>query len=407
MILWETLRVKGQPVQGGTMKYQFTAEEQDFRQEVKDFLAKEWADDTFAVEGSEEWWDEERTMRRKLADQGWLALSWPKEYGGGGATHMQQAIFTDEWSYAYAPGRDGEGIGYIGPAIMVHGTEEQKKQHLSGIARGEVVWCQGYSEPESGSDLASLGTRAVLEGDEWVINGQKIWTSQAHYSDWVLLLARTDPEAPKHRGITMFLADMKTPGVSVRPITDMSGGHPFNETFFDNVRIPKENVVGEINRGWYAGMTLLDFERSSLSHSASARRCLDETVKFASETMVGGKPLIQHPVVRNKLAEMAIEVEIAYMLSYQVVHIQSKGEVPNKEASIDKLCGSSTEQRAFDTAMQVLGLHGQLTEGSKHAPLKGFIEKNYLFSRSSTIAGGTNEIQMNIIATRGLGLPRQ
>ena len=151
-------------------------------------------------------------MRKKLADQGWLALSWPKEYGGGGATHMQQAIFTDEWSYAYAPGRDGEGIGYIGPAIMVHGTEEQKKQHLSGIARGEVVWCQGYSEPESGSDLASLGTRAVLEGDEWVINGQKIWTSQAHYSDWILLLARTDPNAPKHRGITMFLADMKTSG---------------------------------------------------------------------------------------------------------------------------------------------------------------------------------------------------
>ena len=193
-------------------------------------------------------------MRKKLANQGWLALSWPKEYGGAGASHMQQAIFTDEWSYAYAPGRDGEGIGYIGPAIMVHGTEEQKKRHLGGIARGEVVWCQGYSEPESGSDLASLGTRAVLEGDEWVINGQKIWTSQAHYSDWVLLLARTDPEAPKHRGITMFLADMKTPGVSVRPIIDMSGGHPLQR----DVLRQRAHSEGERGRGDQPGLVRRD-----------------------------------------------------------------------------------------------------------------------------------------------------
>ncbi|MCH9036881.1 MAG: acyl-CoA dehydrogenase family protein [Chloroflexi bacterium] len=389
------------------MRFEFTPEETAFRQEVKDFLKKDWKEDLNVVAGSEEWWAIEMGMRKKIAEKGWLALSWPKEYGGNDATVMQQVIFTDEWSYAHAPGRDGEGIGYIGPAIMVHGTEEQKKQHIGGIARGEVVWCQGYSEPEAGSDLASLSTRAVLEGDEWVINGQKIWTSQAHFADWILLLARTDPDAPKHRGITMLLVDMKTPGVSVRPIIDMTNGHVFNEVFFDNVRVPEGNVVGEVNRGWYAGMTLLDFERSGVEYAAVSRRALDETVKFASETRVNGKSLIQVPTVRNKLAEMAVNVEVSYMLSYQIAWLQSKGEVPNKEASMGKMFGTEIEQRTFQTAMQILGLYGQMIPGSKGAPLHGFIENNYLKSIADTIQSGTSEIQRRIVATRGLGLPRE
>ncbi len=389
------------------MRFEFTPAEKAFRQAVKDFLTKEWKEDPNVVAGSDEWWAIEMDMRRKLANKGWLALSWPEEYGGSGATVMQQVVFSDEWSYAHAPGRDGEGIGYIGPAIMVHGTEEQKKQHIGGIARGEVVWCQGYSEPEAGSDLASLSTRAVLEGDDWVVNGQKIWTSQAHYSDWILLLVRTDPEAPKHRGITMLLADMKTPGVSVRPIIDKTNGHPFNETFFDNVRIPKGNVVGEVNRGWYAGMTLLDFERSGVEYAAVSRRALDETVKFASETRVNGKSLIQVPTVRNKLAEMAVNVEVSYMMSYQIAWLQAKGEVPNKEASMGKMFGTEIEQRTFQTAMQILGLYGQMVPGSKGAPLHGFIENNYLTSIADTIQSGTSEIQRRIVATRGLGLPRE
>ncbi|MFQ5875141.1 MAG: acyl-CoA dehydrogenase family protein, partial [Dehalococcoidia bacterium] len=361
------------------MRFAFTPEEEAFREEVREFLRNEWTDDLRETEGgSEEWWEVERGMRRKLADKGWLTLSWPKEYGGQGATVMQQVIFSDEWSYHLAPGRDGEGIGYIGPAIMVHGTEEQKVRHLGGIARGEVVWCQGYSEPEAGSDLASLRTRAVQDGDDYVINGQKIWTSQAHYADWVLLLARTDPDAPKHRGITMFLADMKTPGVSVRPIIDMTNAHPFNETFFDNVRVPKENIVGEINRGWYAGMTLLDFERSGVEYAALSKRALDETVKFARETKTNGKSFLQIPSVRNKLAEMAVEIEVSYMLSYQIAWLQSKGEVPNKEASMGKAFATEVEQRVSRTGMEILGLYGQLVGGSKHAPLMGFIERNYL-----------------------------
>ena len=389
------------------MRFEFTPEEKAFRQELKDFLKKDWKEDLNVVAGSEEWWAIEMGMRKKIAEKGWLALSWPKEYGGNDATVMQQVIFTDEWSYAHAPGRDGEGIGYIGPAIMVHGTEEQKKQHIGGIARGEVVWCQGYSEPEAGSDLASLSTRAVLEEGEWVINGQKIWTSQAHFADWILLLARTDPDAPKHRGITMLLVDMKTPGVSVRPIIDMTNGHVFNEVFFDNVRVPEGNVVGEVNRGWYAGMTLLDFERSGVEYAAVSRRALDETVKFASETRVNGKSLIQVPTVRNKLAEMAVNVEVSYMLSYQIAWLQSKGEVPNKEASMGKMFGTEIEQRTFQTAMQILGLYGQMIPGSKGAPLHGFIENNYLKSIADTIQSGTSEIQRRIVATRGLGLPRE
>ena len=290
---------------------------------------------------------------------------------------------------------------------MVHGTEEQKKEHIGGIARGEVVWAQGYSEPESGSDLASLQTRAVLEGNEWVINGQKIWTSQAHVADWILLLARTDPNAPKHRGITMFLADMRTPGVSVRPIVDMTGGHHFNETFFDNVRVPKGNVVAEVNRGWYAGMTLLDFERSGVEYAALARRALDETRKFASETKYNGKSLIDLPMVRNTISEMAVNVEVSYMLSYQIAYIQSKGEVPNKEASMGKSFGTEVEQQIMQMAMRILGLYGQLTPSSSRTPLHGWVENNYVKSISDTIQSGTSEIQRNIIATRGLGLPRQ
>jgi len=205
----------------------------------------------------------------------------------------------------------------------------------------------------------------------------------------------------------MLLADMRTPGITVRPIIDMTGGHPFNETFFDNVRVPKGNVVGEVNRGWYVGMTLLDFERSAMQHSASARRTLDETVKLARETKVDGHLLIQDPQVRNRLTEMAVQAEVARMLSYRVVWLQSQGQVPNREASMDKVFASEVEQRTFGLALDILGLYGQLRQGSVHAPLDGFIPWGYLMTRSVTIAGGTSEIQRNIIATRGLGLPRQ
>ncbi|MFQ5934415.1 MAG: acyl-CoA dehydrogenase family protein [Dehalococcoidia bacterium] len=389
------------------MRFAFTPEEEAFREEVREFIRTELPPDyENVVGGTSESWEIETSTRKKLADKGWLTMSWPKEYGGQNAPVMKQVIFRDEWSYAHAPGWDGEGIGFIGPAIMVHGTEEQKIQHIGGIARGEVIWCQGYSEPEAGSDLGSLKTRAEEDGDDYVINGQKIWTSQAHYADWILFLARTDPDAPKHRGITMFLADMKTPGITVRPIINMTGSHEFNETFFDNVRVPKKNIVGELNRGWYAGMTLLDFERSGIEYASYTKRALDEIIKYARETKANGKTLIEVPTVRNKLSQMAVEIEISYMISYNIAWLQSKGEIPNKEASIGKLFGTELEQRMARMCMEILGLHGQLARGSRRAPLNGVMQRSYLGAVSSTIAGGTSEIQRNIISTRGLGLPR-
>jgi alkylation response protein AidB-like acyl-CoA dehydrogenase len=309
-------------------------------------------------------------------------------------------------SYNRAPGIDNWGIKMLAPTLMVHGTEEQKQRFLPPVARGEVQWCQGYSEPGSGSDLASLQTSAVVDGDDYIINGSKIWTSNAHRADWILLLARTDQDAPKHRGITFLLADMKTPGITIRPIINMAGIHGFNQIFFDNVRVPKRNLVGEEHRGWYVGATLLDFERSGVQYSASARRLLSELVVFAKETERDGQPLAKKPAVRNRLADMAIEVEVSRLISYNIAWMQNQGEVPNKEASVCKILGTEMQQRMAATGMWLLGLYGQLAPGSKWSPLAGRIERNFLSSHAATLASGTSEIQRNIIATRGLGLPR-
>jgi alkylation response protein AidB-like acyl-CoA dehydrogenase len=269
-----------------------------------------------------------------------------------------------------------------------------------------VQWCQGYSEPGAGSDLASLQTKAVSDGDDYVVNGSKIWTSNAHHADWMLLLARTDQDAPKHRGITFLMMDMKAPGVSITPIINMAGIHGFNQVFFDNVRVPKRNLVGEENRGWYVGATLLDFERSGVQYSAVARRTLEDLVRFAKETKPDGTTLSRDPVVRNRLADMAIEIEVSRMIAYHIGWMQSQGHVPNKEASVCKLFSTEMQQRLAETGIRMLGLYGQLAPGSKWAPLKGRVERTFLTSHSATLASGTSEIQRNIIATRGLGLPR-
>jgi alkylation response protein AidB-like acyl-CoA dehydrogenase len=309
-------------------------------------------------------------------------------------------------TYFGAPTATGSGISLAGPTIMVHGTEEQKREFLPPIAHGEVVWCQLFSEPGSGSDLASLQTRAVADGDDFVVNGQKIWTSGAHHSDWAILLARTDPDAPKHRGITYFLVDMKSPGVEVRPLVNMLNGHAFNEVFMENVRIPRRNVIGEINRGWYVGTTTLDFERSGVGRFAGSRRILEELTGYAREARHNGAHLIDVPRVRTELAERAIEIDVGRYLAYRVAWMQSAGKIPNYEASMVKVFGSELQQRVAQTGVKLLGLGGQLGEGAKAAPLGGRISANYMANVPATIAAGTSEIQRNIIATRGLGLPR-
>ena len=390
------------------MDFKFSPEDEAFRSELLGFLRRELPDDW---EGLARWaeeadWDFTRTMRKKLADLGWLTMHWPKEYGGQEASPIRSAIFNEEMSYHRAPGRDIFGVRMLAPTLMIYGNEEQKERFLRPVARGEVQWCQGYSEPGSGSDLASLQTRAVSDGDDYVVNGSKIWTTMAHQADWMMLLARTDPDAPKHRGISFLLVDMKSPGVSVQPVYNMTGGHDFNQVFFDNVRVPKANLVGDENRGWYVGVTLLDFERSGIDYSATARRLLAELTEWAKSTSVNGRPVSEDPQVKNDLVERHMEAEAARLLAYNVAWMQGQGLVPNKEASISKVFGSETLQRVTSTAMDILGLHGQLRPGDRWAPLLGRVPENWMFSFSHTIAAGTSEIQRNIIATRGLGLPR-
>jgi alkylation response protein AidB-like acyl-CoA dehydrogenase len=390
------------------MEFRDSPGDAKFRQEVRDFLKKELRpglqqpDDSILGVGVGE--DEtDRDWLRTLAKRGWVAPAWPKEYGGASLPIMEQFIFNEELARARAPRPNFLAIGLIGPTIIVHGTDEQKKEHLSGILSGETYWCQGFSEPGSGSDLASLQTRAVQDGDDFVINGQKIWTSGAHRSDRMMLLARTDPESPKHKGISAFLVDMHAPGVTVRPLTNMAEMHSFNEVFFDNVRVPKKDLLGELNRGWYVATTTLDFERSGIINAISLQELLKEVVAatrpFRHEATAAAAQL--------ELADRFIETEISILLSHRVASMQAKGILPNYEASINKLYGSELAQRIARTASKLGGLFGQLGPESPYAPLTGRIERMYRIQVGSTLAGGTSEIQRSIIAQRGLGLPRE
>ncbi|MBI3743881.1 MAG: acyl-CoA dehydrogenase family protein, partial [Chloroflexi bacterium] len=347
-------------------------------------------------------WKFTRAMSKKLAAKGWLTLAWPKEHGGQARPILEQLVWREETTYHRVPGVDMGvgGISWVGPMLMRHGTGEQK-QHLNRIAAGEEYWCTLYSEPSAGSDLASLQTRAVKDGDDYVVNGSKIWTSGGHHADFGWLAARTDPNAPKHRGVSMFLLDMKLPGVTVRPIINMAGAHSFNEVFFDNVRVPARARVGEENTGWYILATALDLERSGVHASAGGRRNLEELAKYVADQRV---TLL--PVLRHRFAEMAIETNVSRYLAYRVGWMQAKGLAPNVEASISKLYGSEFGQRLAGFAIQVFGLYGQAEPGNKWTRLRGRFEKGYLGAVSATIAAGTSEVQRSIIANRGLGLPR-
>lgn len=394
------------------MELRFTPEQAAFRQEIRDFFEQVLPSDWEPMELGDMYHpdtrDFTRQMAKKLAEKGWLTMHWPVEYGGQSRTHVEQAIYSDEVSYKGVPGTDlGAGaVGWIGPTIVRYGTEEQKKEHLPPITRAERYWCTLYSEPEAGSDLASLQTTAVEDGDDYVINGSKIWNSGAHMADWGWLAARTDRDAPKHKGISLMMVDMVTPGITVRPVIKMTGDHEFNQVFFDNVRVPKKNLIGEQNRGWYTMAVALDFERSGVYFPAVARRNLEKLVQYARETNHGGRPLSQDRVVRNKLVDTAIDVEVSRWLSYRVAWMQGEGMVPNYEASMAKVYGSELQIRLANTGMEIMGQYGQLWKGSKWTRLKGSFAHTYLNAFSFNIAGGTGEIQRNIMATRGLGLPR-
>jgi alkylation response protein AidB-like acyl-CoA dehydrogenase len=380
--------------------------EATWRKEVRDFIKNEtpaamrqtgeggeaamFARGRDAMGAMKEW-------RDKIIAKGWIAPAWPKKYGGAGLGVLEQFILSEEFAESGVPGNlGGFGVMMIGPTLIEHGTEEQKEEHLTRILKGEVVWCQGYSEPGAGSDLASLQTRAVRDGDDYVLNGQKIWTTGAQFADWMYMLARTDPDAPKHRGITYLLVNMKSPGVTVRPLTTLAGMQTFNEVFFEDVRVPVKNRVGDENRGWYVGTTTLDFERSSIGSAVGVRKQLERLLVQAKDPK--STVSFDHRVsVRHEFVERWIECEVAKMLSYRVVNMQVRGLIPNHESSMCKLFSSELSQRIANLNMHLNGMHGNERAGAA---------MGYMQAVSSTIAGGTSEVQKGIIATRGLGLPR-
>jgi alkylation response protein AidB-like acyl-CoA dehydrogenase len=388
------------------MQFRDTPEQASWRQQVRQFIAENLPADIRGVTG---YFYDPRTnpgfaaWRDALAKRGWIAPAWPREYGGAGLGVVEQFILNQEFAEAGAPQPGGLGVMMLGPTLITHGTEEQKREHLPRILSGEVLWCQGYSEPGAGSDLAALQTRAVRDGDDYIINGQKIWTSFAHFADWCFLLARTNPDAPKHRGLTYFLVDMKSPGITDRPLVNMAGGHDFNEVFFEDVRVPARNIVGEVDRGWYVGATTLDFERSSIGTAVGQRKSIERYVAWLRDHRHALPPATA-AASRLAWADRAVEVQVLTLLAYRIISMQAAGMIPNAEASIAKLFSSETGQRIAATALRMLGTAGALTDRS--APFKGEVARSYLNAVSLTIAGGTSEIQRNIIAQRGLGLPR-
>ncbi len=387
------------------MHFTFTPDQSAFQKDLRAFLKAELPPDWKGADedGRTDDVEVERHIRQGLIDRNWLTMAWPRKYGGQDASNVKSAIFAEEMTYHEAPGKDNWGVGMLAPAIMQHGTPEQKRKYLPPIARGETTWCQGFSEPESGSDLASLQTRAVRDGNDYLITGQKIWSSEAHRSDWMFVLARTDHDAPKHRGITYFLVDLKTPGITIRPIINMVGDHHFNEEYFDNVRVPSENIIGEVNRGWYVAMTTLNSERDGTMYTAKARKPLDLLMEFIKAE--GSRASVSR-ALRHRLAERILETEVSRLLAYRIAWMADQGLEAQQEASISKLFSTELMLRVANTGMQLLGLMGQLTEDSKWAPLRGRLRKLYLWSISEVIGGGTSEVQRNIIGTRGLGLPR-
>ena len=350
------------------------------------------------VERMKEW-------RQAILDRGWIAPAWPKAFGGAEMTAIEQFILREVFTEMRAP---IQSVHDIGSTILVHGSDEQKAKYLPPMVRGEIQWAQGYSEPGSGSDLASVQTRGEHDGDDFVINGQKIWTSGAMTADMIFALVRTDPEAPKHRGISYLLFELDKPGISIRPLDQMSGASQFTEVFFEDVRVPVSAAIGEVNRGWYVGATHLDFERSSIGSAVSfANRLNDLTQFLKNEADTGRSRLKREPAFRDQLADRATETTVARQFSNRIITMQARGIIPNIESSAQKLFSSELHQRTSNTGLNAMGQYGMLyDENDERTPQRARWGTYYLASVSETIGAGTSEIQRNVIATRGLGLPR-
>jgi alkylation response protein AidB-like acyl-CoA dehydrogenase len=397
------------------MDFTYSAEAEAFRREFRAWLEANMPrrahnDDSMEseiVRTNDDDWKFSLAWHRRMHAAGWVGVNWPKEYGGRGATLEQMVVYNEEMVRAHAPGIvNGIGTMLVGPTLIHWGTEEQKRRYVPKILSAEEIWCQGYSEPGSGSDVAALNTRAVEEGDYFIVNGQKVWTSGADRADWCILLVRTDPDAPKHKGISYLLVDMRSPGVTVRPLVQMTGAKGFNEVFFEDVKVPKKNLVGEKNQGWQVAVTTLMFERSSIAAMRDMMSSVKDLTELAKTVPVNGGKAWDDGTVRQKIAGFACEAAALRYNNLRQLTRRLKGLPPGPEGSAGKLAASDLNLRMAKYAMEMLGPYSQFEHGADLSLDNGRWSYRMLSARAMTIAGGTSEIQHNIIGERVLGLPK-
>lgn len=394
------------------MDLNYTPEEEAFRRQVRNWLDENIP--TSGLRGFDRNADRDKSTlekmkiwQRRVHQAGYLALSWPKEYGGQAMDPVRQSIVNEEMVRTRAPALIGAmGISMVGPTLITWGDDEQKARYLPKILTAEEIWCQGYSEPGAGSDLASLRTRAEIVGDEFVVNGQKVWTSNAHFADMMFCLVRTDPDAPKHRGISYILIDMKSPGITVKPLVQMTGDRGFNEVFFDNVRVPRRNLVGKLNEGWMVANATLFHERNMLGSTTTTRMLFNRLKTLAAATMRGGRPLTEDPVFRQRLADLEIRVEAMKYHMLRQLTDSIRGRNPGLGAWVNKLVGTELNHDLATAAMEAMGDYALLARDDGHAMDRGFWPYEWMFTLGLVIGGGTSHIQKNIIAERGLKLPK-
>ena len=384
----------------------FTPEEEAFRREVRAWLEANlpsaWRQDGKGGYRDEEDTDLQRAWQRKLYDGGWLKLGWPREAGGRGETPVMQAIYQEEMARAGAPGILGRlGVTLLAPTLVAHGTDWQKETYVERILSGDLIFCQGFSEPDAGSDLAGLRTRAERRDGRWVLNGQKTWSSGAHYSDKSFLLARTDPSAEPHRGIGFFLVDMHQPGVEIRRIKQMTGGGEFSEIFLSGAEVEERDLVGQPGDGWKIAMTVFGFERGGLAQAARFEQAVDELATLARDRGAGGDP-----GTRQRIAQARIEAHVFRLIGLRNLTRAQHGHAPGAEASVTKLYWSEMDKRLQETAVGVEGMYGALAPESELAIEDGRWQYGWMWAQAETIYAGSSEIQRNIIAERVLGLPR-
>ena len=397
------------------MDFRLTEEQESLRREFEAFFEEEMrhAPPEYGLGGMEGMYSSDqgnsfhRDVARKLGQKGWLSMAWPKEYGGQDAPMVEQMLFNEAKDYYRSPGVDVFGVGMFAPTLLVGANEDQKKRLLPPIAQGEVMYCQGWSEPNAGSDLAGLKTTAIKDGDYYVVNGQKVWTTGAHRADCMFLLARTDPSQKRNGGLSVFYLEMDLPGIEVRPIHYMDGSHLYNEVFFNEVRIPESDRIGPENEGWRLTRDTMNFERSGVGLFAEIRRSIEEIIEYVKRTKRDNRYLSEDTVVRQRIAQLYMDLEAGTTLAYRVVWEQQKGGLlmAASLASQAKVFGSELLQRVAGVATEIMGPYGQLSH-SKWAPMGGNMVGHYQVCMGLNIAAGTSEIQRNIIAWVGLGLPR-